>query len=80
MLSGNWLIDNYFYENGKLTKGVGLVKVGEDYYYIRSDGSIYTNGTITITASKMYKVDGIKPGDYTFDENGRMINPPADEP
>ncbi len=63
----------YYYIEGELQKGAGLVKVDGAYYYVRSGGNAaigryyasHTNGIIT-------------PGWYEFAEDGKMINAPAD--
>lgn len=38
----------YYYVNGYVTYGAGLVKIGDDYYYARSNGQVAT-GTYYIT-------------------------------
>ena len=60
-----------YYENGKLTKDAGLIKVGEDYYYIDKDGNAVTNAMVDVTASK---ANGLFPADtYKFGADGKMV-------
>ncbi len=60
-----------YYENGKLAKDAGLVKVGEDYYYIDKDGVAVTNAMVDVTASK---TNGLFPADtYKFGADGKMV-------
>ena len=49
---------------------VGLVEVDGDYYYIRSNGTIFV-GTISIGEAKANGL--VKPGAYTFLEDGKML-------
>ncbi len=64
----------YYYIEGELQKGVGLVKVDGAYYYVRSGGNAAigryyasrTNGIVT-------------PGWYDFAEDGKMLDAPADK-
>ena len=65
-LSGaNGIVDMKYYENSKLMKGKGLIKVGNEYIYVRSNGQLAT-GKYWITTT-----NGIcEKGMYTFDENG----------
>ena len=58
----------YYYEKGVLTYA-GLIEIDGHYYYVKSDCTAVKNGTFWIT-----KTNGIvKQGNYTFDEEGRMI-------
>ena len=65
-------------ENGK---GIyyGLAKSEDgDYYYINSQLRAVTNCTYSIGEAK---TNGLLPaGRYQFDESGKMLNPPVDEP
>jgi len=60
----------YYYENG-MCKAAGLVKVGEDYYYIGSDYKI-TVGLCWV-ANPNTNTTGYTEGEYEFDENGKML-------
>ena len=70
MIIKNGVIDGYYYENNTVKKGVGLVKDGEDFYYIRMDGSLYT-GTFYVTEEKANGL--VAPGTYVFNQDGKMI-------
>jgi glucan-binding YG repeat protein len=65
----------YFFENGKMiSRNMGLVKVDGDYYYFRTDGTAVCGRTYWITNTN----DLLPQSLYEFDENGKMINPPAE--
>ena len=67
-LSG--IIDGYYYVDNQIVKGAKLVKVGDDYYYIKTNGKVYV-GTIIITEANS---NGLLPkGTYVFGEDGKMI-------
>ena len=67
----------YLIENGYWSNGVGLAKVGEDYYYFRtSTGTAVKGRTYWVTITN----DLLPAGPYAFDENGKMINPPTVDP
>ncbi len=62
--------DKYvYYENGKLGKDAGLVKVGEDYYYIGVEGAVATDEKVDVVADKTNGLD-FEPGIYRFNEDG----------
>ena len=58
----------YYYVDSVKTYA-GLIKIGEDYYYVKSD--------CTVVKGRSYyagKTNGLmNPGTYTFDEEGRMV-------
>ena len=55
---------------------MGLIKIGDDYYYVKSKGEVITGKTYYCT--RMNGLDEEFPeGPYTFDEEGRMIRPDA---
>ena len=63
----------YYYVDGELQKS-GLVKVDGYYYYVRtSSGEVVTGRTYWVT----YTNNLVEEGNYTFDAEGRMVNPPA---
>ncbi|MBR6740976.1 MAG: phosphodiester glycosidase family protein [Clostridia bacterium] len=66
----------YLLENGKLiSRNIGLKKIGEDYYYFRSNGAAVVNATYWVT-----NTNNLFPqGSYYFDENGKMSTPTADD-
>ncbi len=56
-----------YFVGGKIT-AAGMIKIGEDYYYIRS------NGCAAIGAYYCSTTNGLMtPGTYKFGENGKMI-------
>ena len=65
----------YVDENGNSPANKGLVKVGDDYYYVIYDGSVKVNGDRTVTADK---TNGLLPaGTYNFGADGKMTNAPV---
>ena len=66
----------YYYVNNVLTPA-GLIKLGDDYYYVRTSNSEVIHGRsywVTVT-------NGLLPsGMYEFDNNGKMIDPPVFDP
>lgn len=63
----------YYYENGVLCPK-GLVKIGEDYYYVRTSNCEVIHGRsywVTLTN------DLLPSGQYEFGDDGKMLNPPA---
>ena len=66
----------YYYENGVLT-GAGLIRLDGDYYYVKTSNAEVVHGrSYWVTAT-----NGLLPvGQYAFDENGKMIDPPAVDP
>ena len=59
----------YYYTNGKIN-GAGLLKIGEDYFYAKSNGMIVT-GNYYVTRTN--GLEGFAVGWYMFDTNGRLI-------
>ena len=58
----------WYYENGVKTPK-GLVKIGEDYYYIKNNGAAVRNADYYVT-----KTNGLMDaGLYTFGPDGKMI-------
>ena len=65
----------YYYRNGVIQYCAGLIEIDGDYYYIRSNGQAAI-GNYWVTNN-----NGIMPsGMYTFDEDGKMVLPGAEEP
>ncbi len=66
----------YYYVDGVLT-GAGLIKIGDDYYYVKTSSGEVVHGRrywITVT-------NGLLPaGIYNFDKHGRMTDPPTVDP
>jgi len=66
--------DIFFVKNGYVDSTVGLVEEDGYYYYISpSTGCAVKNATYWINNTN----DLVPVGLYTFDENGRMTNPPV---
>lgn len=68
--TGGEIINGFYYENGKIVKAAGVVKVGDDYYYIGLRGQVFV-GTVSVTADKANGL--VEPGVYVFDEDGVLI-------
>ena len=66
--------DLYHYVDGELSKA-GLILVNGEFYYVRTTtGEVVTDRVYWVT-----ETNGLmKEGNYTFDEQGRMIDPPAE--
>ncbi len=64
---------DYYYVNGAVdsTGSAHLIKVGDDIYYVTPMGKIKKNFTMWINEAKANGL--VVPGEYTFDENGKMI-------
>lgn len=67
----------YYYEDGRLAIDAGLIKVGDDYYYVRSTGE--KAGQLVV--GREYWVsdtnDLLAAGMYEFDENGKVVIDPT---
>ena len=66
----------YYYVDGVLT-GAGLIQLNGDYYYVKtSTGEVIHGKSYWVTAT-----NGLMPvGKYTFDADGKMIDPPTPGP
>ena len=54
----------------------GLIETDGDYYYVRTSGEVVHGRSYWIT-----KTNGLMPeGSYTFDEDGKMLNPSVIDP
>ncbi len=62
----------YYYENNQRTYA-GLMEIDGNYYYVRTSGEVVTGRSYWITKTN----DLLPVGNYEFDENGVMTNPPA---
>ena len=63
-----------YYVNGS-PKQVGLIKIEDDYYYVRS-GGVVAVGSYYCTYNM---TDEIPVGTYNFDQDGKMLNVPQPE-
>ncbi len=70
----NGIVDGKYYVDGKLVVNAGVVLVDGDYYYIRSNGTVYV-GKISIGEAKANGL--VEHGTYTFGSDGKMIIEPA---
>ena len=60
----------YYYQNGAKTYA-GLIKVGEDYYYVKSDCTVVKDRSYYVS-----KTNGLMAaGSYVFDADGKMVVP-----
>ncbi len=62
----------YYYVNGIMQKGLGLIELDGNYYYVRTGGEIVRGRTYWITN---VNETGVIAQAYEFDENGIMQNP-----
>lgn len=65
----------YYYVNG-VKKYVGLIKIDGYYYYVNSSCEVITDRSYFISKNN----DLLPCAAYTFDFDGKMVNPPAVEP
>ena len=64
----------FYYIDG-IKVHMGLFKIGEDYYYAKSNGQLIVNATYYCSM-----MNGLLPeGPYAFDEEGKMIIPEEEE-
>lgn len=62
----------WYYKDGELQFNAGLIQVGDDYYYIRSNGEVVHGRSYWTT-----NTNGLLPeASYTFGDDGKMINTP----
>ena len=66
----------YYYVDGVLT-GAGLIRLNGDYYYVKTSNCEVVHGrSYWVTDTN----DLLPAGPYTFDTDGKMINPPVVDP
>ena len=66
----NGFVDGKYYVDGVMQVNLGLIKVGDDYYYIHGNGAVET-GTLYVNAGK---TNGLLPaGTYVFGEDGKLV-------
>ncbi len=66
------IVDGKYYVDGEIVKNAGLIEYEDNYYYVRSDGSVFTGGKLNVTEAK---ANGLLPaGTYVFDDEGKMVN------
>lgn len=65
----NGIVDGYYYVDGQIAYGAGLIEINGIYYYVRSNGQIVTDCQYWITN---VNDTGVEPGLYEFDIDGWM--------
>ena len=71
----NGIVNGYYYENGK-TVEAGLIRVGNDIYYVKAGGWVVTNGARLVPDSAIsaeLKAEGYVSAVYTFDATGALV-------
>ena len=64
------IIDGKYYVDGILQNGAGLVKIGNDIYFVKQNGAVYKNASLYVAEAK---TNGLMPqGNYFFDEEGKL--------
>ena len=75
--SKNGILDEedgkYYYIDG-IRVHMGLIKIGDDYYYVKSKGEVITGKSYYCTRMNEFEEE-FPEGTYTFDEEGRMVFP-----
>ena len=65
------VVDGYYYIDGVLKKGVGVVQSNGGYYFIGQQGQVVKSQGFVITEAK---TNGLIPaGKYNFDSEGKII-------
>ena len=64
-----WNGSKYYLENGRADTRKGLIKVGDDYYYIKSNYTVVCGTSYYVSNTN----DLMPAGTYTFDSDGKMI-------
>ena len=72
MIIKNGVVDGYYYENGQVVGGKGLIEFEGDYYFVVYSGKVAKNTTKTIQPSQLNDLP-FAPGNYDFDADGKMI-------
>ena len=66
------VVDGYYYdENGQTVSYAGMVKVGEDYYYVQGMGKVATG---MYYVSRVHNAPECATGHYLFGEDGKWLN------
>ena len=72
MIIKNGVVDGYYYENGQVVGGKGLIKFEDNYYFVVYSGKVAKNSTRTIQPSQLNDLP-FAPGNYDFGADGKMI-------
>ena len=70
----NGIVDGYYYIDG-IKVHMGMFKQSDDYYYAKNDGQLITGKTYYCQRNNGLLPDGY----YTFDDTGKMIDPPKQD-
>ena len=65
------IVDGKYFENSEMMLGKGLVKLGDKYIYVRSNGNVVMDAKYYIGENSY----GLVTGNYYFDANGYMVDP-----
>ncbi len=60
----------YYAEDGEIKTGLGLIKIGVSYYYVRSNGVVVSNASWYVDKNNAY---GFAAGTYDFGPDGKML-------
>ena len=71
MIIKNGVVDGYYYENGQVVGGKGLVKDGDDYYFVVYSGKVAKNTTKAVQPSQTNGL--LPPGYYYFGADGKLV-------
>ena len=71
MILKQGIVDGYYYIDGVVQKGAGVIKIGDSFYYIGQRGQVYKDSSLFLSASV---TNGYLPaGKYMFDADGRIL-------
>ena len=75
MVIRDGLVDGVYYENNQPVPYKGLIKVGNDFYYVSDGGKVVVgkNYYVKTTNGHEHNGEAIKVGTYTFNADGKMI-------
>lgn len=65
------IVDGYYYENGSLVKGKGIVSYNGSLYFVKQTGAVFVGNGLSVAESKTNGL--INPGIYDFDQDGKLI-------
>ena len=72
MVIKNGIVDGKYYINNVLQKAYQIVEIDGGYYFISDSNKLAKNTTLYLSEKFTSKI-GLAAGNYTFDENGKMI-------
>ncbi len=65
------IFNGYYYKDGMIIKGAGIVISKGSIYFVRTDGSVFTSGKLDVKTAKTNGL--IEAGTYSFDDTGKLI-------